>query len=119
MLKLDAQDHSCQHYHVCSLMILTGHFGPALSCAQTWMQDEDTYVDMDHIAPSVWIPLSDEQIEQYSTGGYAAEHFYSAALASFKARGNSVIACQYLHIAARLNPHILLRILAKIEQPRM
>ena len=67
---------------------------------------------------TVHLPLTDEQVEQFSTGEYSADLFYSAALAAFKVRGNSMLARQYLYIGARLNPHILLRLLAKMHQPR-
>ena len=42
---------------------------------------------------------------------------YTAALASFKLWGNCALACQYLRMAVKANPYVLLRILGRVSRP--
>jgi len=44
---------------------------------------------------------------------------YTAAIASFKLFGDCTAARQYLKIAAKLNPIILIKILARLKPPSM
>lgn len=117
-MRLDSQDSLGQHTHLPSLLILTKQYNNALSISQAWIRDEQAYINVEAPLPPSWIPLATEEVENYSTGYSKAEWFYSAAIAAFKVRGDCMTARQYLHIGARLNPHILLRVLVKVERPR-
>ncbi|KAL4065599.1 hypothetical protein V8B97DRAFT_1919737 [Scleroderma yunnanense] len=56
----------------------------------------------------------EDQLSSHSNGAMA----YNAAVAAFKLFGDCNLARQYLRIAAKVNPIILIKILAQMDKPR-
>ncbi|KAF5326513.1 hypothetical protein D9611_000712 [Ephemerocybe angulata] len=103
-------------------LIRDGRYADALSFAQTWLTESA----MDGTppprggtmfqAPSKQ-PLSAQDEARMSERGSSGEITHTAALAAFKLWGDCPIARQYLRIASKVNPFILVRVLGKVRRP--
>ncbi|OBZ76530.1 hypothetical protein A0H81_03534 [Grifola frondosa] len=123
MLRLCPGDNMGQRDWLGSVLMKAGRSVDALSFAQAWLQPETVKTGAPpkrggctFASPSKE-PMRQERVDSLSEWG-PAEIIYTGALSSFKLWGDCELARQYLKIGARLNPHILLKILAKVDQPR-
>ena len=120
MLRLCPGDNMGQRDWLGSVLLQAGRVSDALSFAQAWIARDDGSPPRGgciFTAPSKRL-LSDEAVEKAKKWG-PSSHYYTAALASFKLWGDCELARQYLRISASVNPHVLLKILAKVDRPSM
>ncbi|KAI0959817.1 hypothetical protein AcW1_004533 [Taiwanofungus camphoratus] len=123
MLRLCPGDNMGQRDWLGSVLLKAGRSEQALSFAQAWLAPETVRVGVPPerggctFEPPSKEPFTEERYKKLCKF-CSAELAYTGALATFKLWGNCELARQYLSIAARNNPHVLLKILAKIEQPR-
>ena len=114
MLRLCHNDNLGQRDQVGMLLAMAGRFDEALSFAQAYIADPASHPDGK--TPPRQAPLTTQAMEKMSD--YTkADLLYTAALAAFRLWGDCELARQYLLIGARLNPQILLKILAKVDKP--
>ncbi|KAI0751404.1 hypothetical protein C8Q80DRAFT_1268646 [Daedaleopsis nitida] len=122
MLRLCPGDNMGQRDWLGSFLLQAGRTAHALSFVQTWLSlPKDVYWPprggCTFEAPSQEL-LTAEFIEQNKKWG-PASMLYTAALASFKLWGDCELARQYLRVAASANPYVFVRILAKVDQPKV
>lgn len=116
MLRLCPGDNLGVRFALGALLTMAGRHSEALSYLQAWL--DDSRAAPSGKTPPFKTPLSPERVEALSQ--YTKADFpYSAALAAFHLWGDCMLARQYLLIGARLNPQVLLKILAKIDRPSM
>ena len=123
MLRLCPGDNLGQRSWLGSLLLRAGRVSDALSFVQTWMApaayrgDVIRHGGTDFGKPSSEaLPASrEEKLSDYTEANLP----YTAAIASFKLFGDCTAARQYLKIAAKLNPIILIKILARLKPPSM
>lgn len=120
MLRLCPGDNMGQRFWLGSVLLQAGRIADALSFAQAWFEPE-YYGNWPprggcEFHPPSYAVLSAETVERLKKGGHTSL-LYTAALASYKLWGDSEVAKQYLHIAANVNPHVLLKILARVDPP--
>lgn len=120
MLRLCPGDNMGQRDWLGSVLLKANRTADALSFAQAWLhlpKGEHTPLRGGcTFEPPSQAPLSAEFIESNKKWGPGAI-LYTAALASYKLWGDCEVARQYLRVAASANPYILVRILARVEQP--
>ncbi|OSC99218.1 hypothetical protein PYCCODRAFT_1470472 [Trametes coccinea BRFM310] len=124
MLRLCPGDNLGQRDWLGSILLQAGRPADALSFAQAWLDRSRHDPDICcpprggcTFEPPSQAPLSQEFIEQ-NKGRAPGSMLYTAALASFKLWGDCVLSRQYLRLAASVNPHVLLKVLAKVEKPK-
>ncbi|TFK93914.1 hypothetical protein K466DRAFT_580545 [Polyporus arcularius HHB13444] len=120
MLRLCPGDNMGQRFWLGSVLLQAGRTADALSFAQVWL---NLPRDVDWpprggctFEPPSKTPLSAAASEEHKYSPCSL--LYTAALASYKLWGDCDVSRQYLSVAAKANPHILVRILAKVEQPK-
>ncbi|TDL16489.1 hypothetical protein BD410DRAFT_622369 [Rickenella mellea] len=123
MLRLCPGDNMGQRDWLGSLLLQSGRISDALFFAQAWLTPDAFGKGIPPPsggtafgAPSKE-PLSsarENELAEYSDSSVV----YTAAFAAFKLWGNCPLACQYLRIGASVNPHIIIKILAKSDPPR-
>ena len=120
MLRLRPGDNLGQRYWLGSVLLQANRTAEALSFAQDWLdpQYRGSWPPRGGCAfhPPSQTPLSAELLEKVKKYGHTSI-VYTAALASYKLWGDCEIARQYLRCAADVNPHVLLKILARVDQP--
>ncbi|KAF5326031.1 hypothetical protein D9611_000729 [Ephemerocybe angulata] len=119
MLRLCPGDNLAVRKNLGSALIRDGRYADALYFAQAWLHD--VFVTAPVRGGTLFKEpskdtLSDEEEAKFSTY-CCGELIHTAALASFKLFGDCEQSRQYLRIASKANPHILLRILGKIRRP--
>lgn len=122
MLRLCPGDNLGQSKWLGSILIRTGRVADTLSFAQEWLHPAKT--DKDNIpirGGTRFLPPSQEPLpdstEQRLTEFCQDAIIYTAALSSFTLWGKCPLSNQYLRIAAKINPTILMRILGRVRQP--
>lgn len=121
MLRHCPGDNMGQRDWLGSVLLQAGRTEHALSFAQAWLDprhDDGSWPPRGGCAfdPPSRAPLSRNFIEKKKQHGPGAM-LYTAALASFKLWGDCEVARQYLKIAASANPHVLLKVLGKVDRP--
>ncbi|EMD41039.1 hypothetical protein CERSUDRAFT_111609 [Gelatoporia subvermispora B] len=123
MLRLCPGDNLGQRDSLGSVLLKAGRPADALSFIQTWLQPETMRTgEPPERGGCVFkipfkTPLSPERAE--ALGEYCkADMAYSGALAAYKLWGDCELARQYLRVGARQNSYVLVKVLAKVEQPR-
>ncbi|EIW62110.1 uncharacterized protein TRAVEDRAFT_27483 [Trametes versicolor FP-101664 SS1] len=122
MLRHCPGDNMGQRSWLGSVLLQAGRTEHALSFAQAWLDprhDDGSWPPRGGCAfnPPSRAPLSKDFIEKNKKHGPGAS-LYTAALASFKLWGDCEVARQYLRIAASANPHVLLKVLGKVDRPK-
>ncbi|KAF9041801.1 hypothetical protein BDZ89DRAFT_1060165 [Hymenopellis radicata] len=123
MLRLSPDDRLNQHTWLGSILCRLGRYSDALYFIQVYFVIYTTKGDECPVperggtifrAPyrTVYPPEREKELE-YPTCFLT----YTAALASFNLWGDCEESRQYLRIAARGNPHVMVKLLAKIKQP--
>ncbi|KAH9951807.1 hypothetical protein B0H21DRAFT_775950 [Amylocystis lapponica] len=123
MLRLCPGDNMGQRDWLGSVLLQAKRPADALAFVQAWLEPNVVQTgDAPERGGCVFPepskePMDAERVERL--GKYCkAELVYTGALAAFTLWGDCPLAQQYLLIGVRLNPHVLLKILAKVEQPR-
>ena len=121
MLRLCPGDNLNQRALLGSVLVRVGRTADALSFARNWLEKIKSG-EIPERGGTNFSPASDDvlstALEERLTNGYAkGEIAYTGALASFKLYGGCPLACQFLRIAAKNNPTVLMRILARVRQP--
>ncbi|KAI0650056.1 hypothetical protein C8Q79DRAFT_1006363 [Trametes meyenii] len=121
MLRLCPGDNMGQCDRLGSVLLQAGRIENALFFAQAWLDpkhSDGSWPDRGGCAfgPPSKAPLSRDFIDREKKYGDGAI-LYTAALASFQLWGDCEIARQYLQISACLNPHVLLKVLGKVDRP--
>ena len=116
MLRLCPGDNMGQRYWLPTLLAIMRNYTRSLSYSQVWLEDESIIPDGN--TPPSKTPLSARRVKEWSESVFLkADIPYTSALAAFRLWGDCELARQYLLIAARLNPQVLLKILAKVDRP--
>lgn len=115
MLRLCPGDNLGVRFALGALLTMAGRHSEGLSYMQAWLEDPLCGAAGGK-KPPFKTPLSPERVEGVSHAT-KADIPYSAALAAFHLWGDCMLARQYLLIGARLNPQVLLKILARIDRP--
>jgi len=123
MLRICPVDNLGQRDSLGTMLLKCNRPADALSFVQNWIAPEHlgSGVSPDRggcvfKTPSK-APLSAVRVE--ALGKWCkADMAYTAALAAYKLWGDCELARQYLHIGAAKNPFVLIKILAKVDQPR-
>lgn len=121
MLRLNPGDNQSARTSLGSCLIRDGRFADALDFAQKWLKNSleggiplaRGGTDFGEPSKALYTP----EVEAKLNGCWSGEMIHTAALASFKLWGDCDLSRQYLRIAAKVNPFILLRILGKITRP--
>lgn len=114
MLRLSPGDNLGQRYWTGALLAIAGRYEQALSYSQEWIEESSAQPDGKRVPSNT--PLTPQKVAKLCNF-HKADILYSAALAAFRFWGDCELARQYLYIGARLNPQILLKILAKVDRP--
>jgi hypothetical protein len=122
MLRLCPGDNMSQRTWLGSALIRVGRYADALFFAQIWLHPFAQ--DKGGIPPrggTAFQPPGNDQMtvereKTLSEWGCGAQ-LYTAALASFRLFGDCPQSQQYLRIAARANPHVLIKILGQRSRP--
>lgn len=121
MLRLNPGDNQGIRNHLGMSLLAEGRYADALDFAQKWIKNS-----LGNGAP---VPrggtlfgkpkqtIHPPQIEENMSKCWSGEMIHTAALASFKLMGDCDLSRQYLRIAPKVNPFILLRVLGKITKP--
>ncbi|KAF5326034.1 hypothetical protein D9611_000722 [Ephemerocybe angulata] len=123
MLRLCPGDNMGIRSKLGSALIRDGRYGDALSFAQAWSTKStmDTGMPPKRGGTLFKKPtnkaLSAAEEERLSDRWSSGELMHTAALASFKLFGDCELLRQYLRIASKVNPYILVRILGNIRRP--
>jgi hypothetical protein len=123
MLRLCPGDNLGQRGWLGSLLLRAGRVSDALWFVQAWMAPAADRGDTIHHGGTDFgkpssepLPASrEEKLSEYTEANLP----YTAAIASFKLFGDCTASRQYLSIAAKLNPIILVKILARLNPPSM
>ena len=123
MLRLCPNDNMGQRFLLGSILIRCGRHADALYFAQQWLSEEvrNTGKALTLGGCNFGPPqneLSESISDESSLRWASCEMLYTAALASFKLFGDIPISRSYLEMAATSNPHVLLKILARVKKPR-
>lgn len=121
MLRLCPGDNLGQRTWLGSLLLRADRTSDALSFVQVWLSPAAGRGEIiPHGGTDFGKPSSDhlstsreEDLLDYAQGALV----YTAAIASFKLFGDCPLSSQYLRIAAKLNPNILVKILGKKKPP--
>ncbi|KAJ7925617.1 hypothetical protein B0H13DRAFT_2569451 [Mycena leptocephala] len=121
-LRLNPSDELYQRWWLAPLLIRTGRFADALFFCQLWIHpDVDRSVGTPISGGTAFREPSDKLLPPETEEKYAQRApcgmMYSAALAAFRLWGRSPQTAQLLRIAARTNPGILAKIIARRARP--
>lgn len=118
MLRLCPGDNLGQRYSLGTALIKAKRYSDALSFAQAWMKHDGDYPPKGGctFSPPSLDPLTEIQLKKFNQYENAAIP-YSAALATYRLRGDCKLARQYLVHAASINPHVLLKVLGRVDRP--
>ncbi|KAJ7902225.1 hypothetical protein B0H13DRAFT_1621620 [Mycena leptocephala] len=121
-LRLNPIDELYQRWWLAPLLIRTGRFADALFFCQSWIPHEmDRSVGRPISGGTTFRAPSDKLLPPGTEEKYAlrapCEMMHTAALAAFRLWGRSPQTAQLLRIAARRNPGILARIMARRARP--
>ncbi|KAJ7153296.1 hypothetical protein C8R46DRAFT_473579 [Mycena filopes] len=121
MLRLCPGDNMGQRSWLGSFLLRVGRDADALFFAQVWLKSFQGHGEPPLRGGTAFRPprrglLTDKDEKELSKSG-PGELLHTAALASFRLWGNCPEAVQYLRIAARANPHVLVKILGRRSQP--
>ncbi|KAF6749847.1 hypothetical protein DFP72DRAFT_911891 [Ephemerocybe angulata] len=118
MLRLCPEDNMGARLRLGSSLIRGKRYSAALSFAQDWLKPD---IPPPHGGSNFHKPteglLNDAEETRLSSWHGQGEILHTAALASFKLFGDCPQAQQYLRMASKVNPHILIRILGKVRRP--
>ncbi|KAG2359636.1 hypothetical protein BDR07DRAFT_1336519 [Suillus spraguei] len=120
MLRLCPGDNTSQRTWLGSMLISAGRTAEALSFVKQWTAHNRRQTPS-RGGTIFQAPSSDclsSEHEQALSKRCDGSMLHTAALACFKLWGDCPVARQYLRLAARANPVILTKILAKIDKPR-
>lgn len=121
MLRLCPGDNLGQRDWLGSLLLKADRPADALYFAQAWLAPEADSGEPPHQGGTAFAKPSSEPVsaarEEEMSKWKKANLPYTAALASFKLFGDCPAARQYLRMAAKLNPIILIKILSKRQPP--
>ncbi|KAI0637854.1 hypothetical protein C8Q77DRAFT_1047446 [Trametes polyzona] len=120
MLRLCPGDNLGQRYWLGPVLCQAGRYAQALSFAQAWLNLGNAHYPPRggcKFDPPSQAPLTEPFIQK-NKGKGPGGMLYTAALASFKLWGDCEIARQYLKLAASANPHVLLKVLGKVDAPK-
>ncbi|KAG1743320.1 uncharacterized protein EDB91DRAFT_240724 [Suillus paluster] len=120
MLRLCPGDNTSQRTWLGSMLLCAGRTSDALSFVKQWLAHNRRQTPP-RGGTVFQTPSSDcltSEHEQALLKRADGSMLHTAALACFRLWGDCPVARQYLRIAARANPIILTKILAKIEKPR-
>lgn len=121
MLRLCPGDNLGQRYSLGSVLIHCGRYADALSFAQQWLDNEaGDGADSPPRGGTVFeAPRRDpgKPKDASELRWTSSQILYTAALAAFKLFGDCPISQSYLKMSAISNPHILLKILARVQKP--
>ncbi|PSR73677.1 hypothetical protein PHLCEN_2v10596 [Hermanssonia centrifuga] len=124
MLRLCPADNTAQRDGLGALLIKAGRHSDALSFVQNWLASNTAQTGVPpprggcNFGQPSREPLSPKRVKELCDGCLKADRAYSAALAAYHLWGDCELARQYLLIGAKLNPQVLLKILAKVNQPK-
>ncbi|KAH8106247.1 hypothetical protein BXZ70DRAFT_918821 [Cristinia sonorae] len=121
MLRLCEADNIGIREWLASLLIRVGRFEDALSFAQVWIDPRRPDIVPRggcHFKPPSSQPLTAVKMSHMPSPWLRACFLYDAALAAFKLWGDCKLARQYLLLAAKQNPIILVKIMAKTAQQK-
>ncbi|TEB25434.1 hypothetical protein FA13DRAFT_1738376 [Coprinellus micaceus] len=121
MLRLNPGDNQGVRTSVGSSLIRDGRYADALYFAQKWLENSlgsgmpmaRGGTDFGEPSKTLYTPEVEGKLSECWNG----EMIHTAALASFKLLGDCDLSRQYLKIAAKVTPYILLRVLGKITRP--
>jgi len=122
MLRLCPGDNMGQRYWLGSLLIRNYRFADALFFSQAWLLESQLKdgAPLERGGTIFRFPMPDlltpDQEQRLSKWG-SCSLLYTAALAAFKLSGNTPQACQYLRVASKSNPHVLVKILTRTPKP--
>ncbi|KAF9040031.1 hypothetical protein BJ165DRAFT_1351413 [Panaeolus papilionaceus] len=117
MLILCPGDNLAVRFWLGSLLLHDNRNEKALSFAQEWIENPQTPTGGVRFKKPHSNILSPEEEAKHLQFG-TAQLWYTAALAAFRLKGDHAAqANQYLKVAVTLNPHVLLKILAKVKRP--
>jgi hypothetical protein len=121
MLRLNPGDNQGIRNHLATSLLAEGRWADALDFAQKWIKNSlGSGEPMPRGGTLFGKPkqtVHPPQIEEKMSQCWSAEMIHTAALASFKLLGDCDLSRQYLRVAPKVNPFILLRVLGKITQP--
>ncbi|KAH6912043.1 hypothetical protein BKA70DRAFT_1266388 [Coprinopsis sp. MPI-PUGE-AT-0042] len=121
MLRLNPGDNQGIRNNLGTSLLHDGRYADALDFAQKWIGNSLGNGDpMPRGGTDFGKPretVHPPQIEEKMSECWSGEMIHTAALASFKLLGDCDLSRQYLRIAPKVNPFILLRILGKITKP--
>jgi hypothetical protein len=123
MLRLRPHDNQKQCFWLGPQLIRVGRYADALFLCQSWLRVCSP--DSDGLPPkgggSIFAApdaalLSDER-EEWLSKNASCDTVHTAALAAFQLRGRCPQATQYLRIAVRTNPGILIKVIGRRTRP--
>ncbi|KAL0945608.1 hypothetical protein HGRIS_014763 [Hohenbuehelia grisea] len=122
MLRLCPGDNLAQRTWLGSLLLLINRPADALFFSQIWLTGSARGGAIPTRGGTAFPSTPPEKKlfdseEERGADMMDGTHLYTMALAAFKLWGDSAEACQFLSMAARANPHILIRILGKVTRP--
>ncbi|KAF6749849.1 hypothetical protein DFP72DRAFT_852120 [Ephemerocybe angulata] len=124
LLRLSSNDNMGTRTCLGSALIRDGRYTDALSFAQNWLKPSRGSSESHppcggtvFATPTQDLLSNDDEVRLTKLGFVIGELAYTAALASFKVFGDCPLSTQYLRMASKINPHIILRILGRIRQP--
>lgn len=121
MLRLCPSDNLGQRDWLGSLLLKADRPADALYFVQAWIAPEADSGEPPYRGGTAFAKPSSEPVstarEEKLSKWEKASFLYTAAFASFKLFGDCPAARQYLRIAAKLNPIILIKILSKRKPP--
>jgi hypothetical protein len=123
MLRLCPGDNMAQRQVLGSNLLKAGRAADALSFARAWTSYNERTVIFPprggcafSTSPPSSTPLTPAELTRlHKATPHAIVH--TAALAAFKLFGDCELARQYLVRAAELNPHVMLKVLGRVDQP--
>ena len=123
ILRLCPGDNLGQRSWMGSILLQAGRNKDALHFSQRWLEKKTRHdgtspqkAGCDFETEPSKTPLSRAEIDDM-TEWTPACHMYTAAFAAFKLWGDCELARQYYKLAIKLNPNVMIKILARVTQP--
>ncbi|KAF5326334.1 hypothetical protein D9611_000725 [Ephemerocybe angulata] len=124
LLRLSSNDNMGTRTCLGSALIRDGRYTDALSFAQNWLkpprgssESHPPHGGTVFATPTQDLLSNDDEVRLTKLAFVVGELAYTAALASFKVFGDCPLSTQYLRMASKINPHIILRIIGRVRQP--
>ncbi|THH33773.1 hypothetical protein EUX98_g385 [Antrodiella citrinella] len=121
MLRLCPPDNLGARYWLSTILVKANRAKDALYFCQLWYDPNSPDIlplgGCTFAEPSK-AQLSGRTMQQISKSSTKASFLYDAALAAFKLWGACELASEYLLLAVRLNPIVLVKVLAKVQQQK-